>query len=319
MIRCWIGIDGAAREASPQAAVAAVAAVGAGAQVWIDLEALDEPSVTELLKPLAIHPLVIEDMVTDVNRPKVDNYGDYIYVVLHSARWDSERPSIKEVDIVVGRNFLITYHDCPTRSIDEAHTALARRPMLLCDGPAEMLHFILDVLVDNYLPIMEKVAADIDAFEDCVFDPKQPPDHQAIIRLKRGMSAMRRILGPQRDTVLALTRDEFAPIPPATRPYLRDVYDRLARVNDLLDSFRDEISTVLELHVAMVSNRLNEVIKRLTVIATVGLPLTVVTSYYGMNFEFFEYKFPHPHLFAAGLLLASAVGTLWYLRRRGWG
>lgn len=316
MIHCWIGADGGAREA---ASADAIAAIAAGAQVWIDLEALSEPEVAALLAPLAIHPLVVEDMVTDVNRPKVDNYGDYIYLVLHSARWEAERPSIKELDIVVGRNYLITYHDGPTRSIDAAKAALARRPMLLCNGPAEMLHFILDVLVDNYLPIMEKVATDIDTFEDSVFDSKQPPDHQAIIRLKRGMSAMRRIVGPQRDTVLALTRDEFLPIPPAMRPYLRDVYDRLARVNDLLDSFRDEISTVLELHVTMVSNRLNEVIKRLTVIATVGLPLTVVTSYYGMNFDFFEYKFPHPHLFAAGLLLASAVATLVYLRKRGWG
>lgn len=316
MTRCWIGGDAAAREVP---AAEAVAAAVAGAHVWLDLEAMDEPSVAELLKPLAIHQLVIEDMVTEVNRPKVDNYGDYIYVVLHSARWEDERPSLKELDIVVGKNYIITYHDCPTRSIDAAHAALARRPKLLCDGPAEMLHFILDVLVDNYLPIMEKVAGDIDVLEDHVFDPKQPPDHQSIIRLKRGMSAMRRIVGPQRDTVLALTRDEFLPIPSTMRPYLRDVYDRLARVNDLLDSYRDEIATVLELHVTMVSNRLNEVIKRLTVIATIGLPLTVVTSYYGMNFDFAEYKIVNPHWFSLGLLIASAVGTLWYLRKRGWG
>ena len=316
MIRCWVGIGGQSRAATGEEAVAAAVA---GAHVWIDLEALDETAVTELLRPLAIHPLVIEDMVTEVNRPKVDNYGEYIYLVLHSARWEAERPALNELDIVVGKNFLITYHDAPTRSIDAAHATLARRPMLLCEGPAEMLHFILDVLVDNYLPIMEKVATDIDALEDHVFDPRQPPDHQSIIRLKRGMSAMRRIVGPQRDTVLALTRDEFKPIPAAMRPYLRDVYDRLARVNDLLDSYRDEIATVLELHVTMVSNRLNEVIKRLTVIATIGLPLTVVTSYYGMNFDFAEYKFVNPHVFSLGLLVACALGTLWYLRRKGWG
>ena len=315
VIRAWIADRGGAREAAPEAAVAAIAA---DARVWIDIEDLDEPTVTALLAPLSIHPLVIEDMVTDVNRPKVDNYGDYIYLVLHSARWEGDRPSLKELDIVVGRNYLITYHDCPTRSIDAGHETLARRPMLLADGPAELLHFILDVLVDNYLPIMDHVGAEIDAFEDCVFDPKKPADHLAIIRLKRGMSALRRIIGPQRDTVLALTRDEFRPIPPETRPYLRDVYDRLARVHDMLDSFRDEISTVLELHVTMVSNRLNEVIKRLTVLATVGLPLTVVTSYYGMNFHFGEYELTHPHLFAAALLIASALGTLWYLRWKGW-
>ena len=315
MTRCWIADAQGAREAAP---VEAVAAAVAGAMVWIDLEALDEPAVSELLRPLAIHPLVVEDMVTDVNRPKVDNYGDYLYVALHSARWEDERPALSELDIVVGMNFLITYHDTATRSITAAHATLARRPDLLANGPAELLHYVLDVLVDNYLPIMERVGAEIDAIEDRVFDPGQPADHARILRLKRGMSALRRIIGPQRDAVLALTRDEFRPIPQAMRPYLRDVYDRIARVHDLLDSYREEISTVLELQVTMTSNRLNEVIKRLTVLATIGLPLTVVTSYFGMNFEFGEYRLAHPHLFALGLLAASGVATLWYLRRRRW-
>jgi magnesium transporter len=316
VIRCWIADAAGTREADVRDAIAAAAA--GTAKVWIDLEGGDEASVGELLKPLAIHELVIEDMVTEVNRPKVDNYGDYIYVVLHSARWEEARPALRELDIVVGRSFLITYHDAPTRSVDAARAALARNRELLANGPAELLHFVLDVLVDNYLPIMEKLASEIDALEDRVLDADQPPEHQRIIGLKRGMSALRRILGPQRDTVLALTRDEFRPIPAEMRPYLRDVYDRLARVHDLLDSYRDEIATVLELHVAMVSNRLNMVIKRLTVIATVGLPLTVITSYYGMNFDFHEYKFVHPHLFIGGLLFASALLTVWYLRRRGW-
>jgi len=312
--RCWIADGGSVREASVAEAVAASKTMN----VWIDLEGGDEPTVTEMLRPLAIHPLVIDDMVTEVNRPKVDNYGDYIYVVLHSARWEEARPSIRELDIVVGRTFLITYHDAPTRSVDAAHEALVRRASLLCDGPAELLHFILDVLVDNYLPIMERLATEIDELEDLVFDPHSPPNHARIIRLKRGMSALRRIVGPQRDTVLALTRDEFKPIPANMRPYLRDIYDRIARVQDLLDSYRDEIATVLELHVSMVSNRLNEVIKRLTVIATIGLPLTVVTSYYGMNFEFPEYKSGHPHVFSLGLLALSALATMWYLKRRHW-
>lgn len=315
MTRCWIADARGAREAGPSQAVSAAAA---GTMVWIDLEALDEPEVSELLRPLAIHPLVVEDMVTDVNRPKVDNYGDYVYVALHSARWEDERPSLNELDIVVGMNFLITYHDTPTRSITAAHATLSRRPDLLANGPAELLHYILDVLVDHYLPIMEHVSAEIDAIEDRVFDPGQPPDHPRILRLKRGMSALRRIVGPQRDAVLALTRDEFRPIPQAMRPYLRDVYDRIARIHDLLDSYREEVSSVLELQITMTSNRLNEVIKRLTVLATIGLPLTVVTSYFGMNFEFGEYKWAYPHLFALGLLLASGLATLWYLRRRGW-
>ena len=317
MIRAW-RCEGQLLHEAPPAEAVAVAVRTPDSYVWIDFESTDAVTATELLKPLAIHPLVLEDMVTDVNRPKVDNYGDYIYVVLHSARWDEERPSLRELDIVVGMNFLITYHEGTTRSIDAAMETLARRPELLSGGPAHLLHFILDVLVDHYLPIMDRVGSDIDALEDSVFDQKRAPENTRILRLKRGMSALRRIVGPQRDTILALTRDEFRPIPANVRPYLRDVYDRIARIQDLLDSFRDEISTMLELHVSLVSNRLNEVIKRLTVIATVGLPLTVVTSYYGMNFQFGEYHMKHPHVFILTILGASALGTLWYLRKRHW-
>ena len=153
-----------------------------------------------------------------------------------------------------------------------AQEVLPRRPELLARGPAPLMHFLLDVMVDHWLPIMDQINDEVDGLEESLFDAPDATLHRRILRLKRGMSALRRIVGPQRDTVLALTRDEFAPIPAEIRPYLRDVYDRLARVSDLLDSFRDETASLLELHASQVSNQLNVVIKRLTVIATIGLP-----------------------------------------------
>jgi magnesium transporter len=197
---------------------------------------------------------------------------------------------------------------------------LPRRPELLASGPAPLLHFMLDLLVDHYLPIVDRVAEEVDALEERVFEAGDERSiFERIVRLKRGMSALRRVVGPQRDTVLALTRDEFRAVPAAMRPYLRDVYDRLARVSDLLDSFRDETATLLELQVSVASNRLNEVIRRLTVIATVGLPLTVITGYYGMNFALPEYRWPHSEWYALGLLLLTAGATWWYLRSKRWG
>jgi magnesium transporter len=258
-------------------------------------------------------------MVAHINRPKVDDYGDYLYLAVHSARWESGvRPTLREIDFLICDRFLISLHDEPTRSVSAAHAVLARRPELLARGPAFLLHFLLDVLVDHYLPITEQIASEIDALEEALFRGAQGPMDEGILRLKRGLSALRRIIGPQRDTVLALTRDEFRAIPPEVRPYLRDVYDRLARVSDLLDSFRDEGATLLELQVAVTSNRLNNVIKVLTVIATIMLPLTVVTSYYGMNFHLPEYAWRYGWLYALGLLTLTAVGTWWYLRRRHW-
>jgi len=317
MIRAWRAETSGATAVDPAEAVQ-LASSGA-AMVWIDFDCEEQATLESLLAPLHIHPLAIEDMVQQINRPKVDNYGSYLYVVMHSARWEQDdKVTLREIDILVGERFIVTYHDGTTRSVASAHEVLPRRPEILAKGPAEMLHFLLDVLVDHYLPIMDQLADEIDQLEHLVFRAADREAHSRILRLKRGMAALRRVVGPERDTVLALTRDEFRPIPAEVRPYLRDVFDRLARVNDLLDSFRDEVAGLLELHVSVVSNRLNQVIKVLTVIATLGLPLTVVTSYYGMNFHFAAYDWKYGELYVLGLLVALVGVTWWILKRRRW-
>lgn len=321
-IRAWVADGDGARVVTAEEAVRIATAPGAdggGPAVWIDLESCEAAEAERLLEPLRIHPLAIEDLLSQVNRPKVDNYGEYLYLVVHSARWEpDDRVTLREIDVLLGRRFLVTYHDGSSRSIEGAHLVLPRRPELLAGGPVPLLHFILDVLVDHYLPIMDHVSADLDALEEIVFRTQTRRQQARILRLKRGMAALRRILGPQRDTILALTRDEFAPVPREMRPYLRDVYDRLARVSDLLDSYRDEITGLLDLYVSQVSNRLNQVMKMLTVISTVVLPLTVITGYYGMNVKIAAFDWTYGEPFVFGILLATAVGTIWYLRRRDW-
>ena len=318
MITVWIAGPAGARMGTLEEAHAVVRE--GGANVWLDFESEDEATVRDAVAPWGVHPLVVEDLVMQINRPKLDDYGDYLYVAVHSARWEKadERPTLLEVDIVVGKNWLVTYHDEPTPAITAAVALLPKRPAVLAKSPAQLMHFILDVLVDHYLPLMDRLADEVDVLEEEVIADTSQSMHSRILRIKRGISGLRRIVGPQRDTVLSLTRDELRTIPAELRPYLRDVYDRLARVSDLLDSFRDESASVLELHLSALSNRMNEVIKRLTVIATIGLPLTVVTSYYGMNFELPEYKWPHSEWYALGLMLATAFATWLFLRSRKW-
>jgi magnesium transporter len=317
VIRAWLADAGGARELDG-ADAARSAAAGSDA-VWIDVDSEDADTVGKLLEPLGIHPLALEDMVGQINRPKVDDYGSYLYIAVHSARWErGARPTLREIDLVVGPTWMVSYHEGGTRSIAAAHEILPRRPDLLSRGPAHLLHFLLDVLVDHYLPIVDQVAEEIDALEDQLFHQAHPRVHVAILRVRRGLAAMRRIVGPQRDTVLALTRDEFHCIPAEMRPYLRDVYDRLARVGDLLDSFREEVTGLLELYVSLTSNRLNQVIKVLTVIATILLPLTVITSYYGMNFKLAVYEWRYGELYVLALLAAVSLATWWFLKRRHW-
>lgn len=318
MIRVWIADDSGARPGTLDDAHRVVR--DGGANAWIDFEGEDEAVVREALAPCGVHPLVVEDLVMQVNRPKLDDYGDYVYVVVHSARWEAldDRPSLREVDIVVGRNWIVTYHDGATRSVATAAEILPKRPALLAKSPAQLMHFLLDVLVDHYLPLVDRLAEDVDLLEEEVFTDSTTAMHARILRIKRGIGALRRIVGPQRDTMLSLTRDELRPVPAELRPYLRDVYDRLARVADMLDSFRDESASVLELYLSASSNRLNQVIKRLTVIATIGLPLTVVTSYYGMNFKLPEYEWAHSEWYALGLMVATGLVTWLFLRARRW-
>ena len=323
MIRAWLAdldANGAPRTREVPAAEAVAAAARGAANVWIDIEGEDEPTVRGVLAPFAIHPLAIDDLVMDVNRPKVDDYGSYLYVAAHSARWDDDRPVLKELDFVLGEHYLVTFHDTSTRSVAAGHELVARRPDLLQKHPATIFYHLLDTLVTNYLPIADEIAGQLDALEEDVLDDRGEPAQvqPRILRLKRGLSAMRRVVGPQRDLILALTRDEFRAIPAEARPYLRDVYDRLARVTDLLDSFRDETGSLLDLYVSIVSNRLNIIIKRLTVVATIGLPLTVITSYYGMNFALPEYHWGHPELMIIGIMGASAVATWVLLRWTRW-
>jgi magnesium transporter len=318
VIRVWIADDAGARTATLEEGHRAVA--GGPGNVWFDFQDEDEATVRGALEPCGVHPLVVEDLVLQVNRPKLDDYGEYVYIVVHSARWDHDdtRPSLREVDLVVGPNWIVTYHDGMTRSVMAAAEVLPKRPALLAKNPAVLMHYLLDVLVDHYMPLVDRLADEVDELEEQVFEDSTQAMHARILRIKRGIGGLRRIVGPQRDTLLALTRDELKPIPAELRPYLRDVYDRIARVADMLDSFRDESASVLELYLTAVSNRTNEVIRRLTVIATIGLPLTVVTSYYGMNFRFPEYEWSWGEWYAVGLMVATGLATWWFLRSRKW-
>lgn len=220
MILAWIADDEGARAVDLGEAIAALSR---GACAWIDIDCEDEASVRRTLEPLAIHPLVIEGMVTQLNHPKIDNYGSYLYVVVHSARWDQERPLLHEIDIVLGERFLVTYHDEKTRSITAAHDYLARRPALLAHGPGPLFHFLLDVLVDHYLPVMDRVADDVDRIEEQLFqagarripppggaaqarDVGAPSHHGPAARHRAGADARRVPAHPGRDAALSARR-----------------------------------------------------------------------------------------------------------------
>jgi magnesium transporter len=303
----------------PPADLAALLA-DSGTRVWIDLQNTGRAGFDQLAPALQFHPMAIEDCVADINHPKVDDYRDYLYIALHSARWDdtNREPVLKEIDVLIGANYLLTYHEEETRGIERARVMLARRGDLLSRGPDHLLYYILDVMVDNYLPIIELIHTRIDGLEERVLHRPNKRLLADILRLKRGVAAIRRVVGPQRDTMLALTRDEFPGIRSSIRPYLRDVYDRLVRVSDLLDSFRDELATVLDIYVSQVSNQLNEVMKVLTLITVVIVPVTLVASIYGMNVNFPGTGTTAGFWASLALMVVTALGMVIFFRSRRW-
>jgi magnesium transporter len=310
--------DGEARRIAPGELEAALATTGTN--VWIDLVNAGQSGFDQLKPALLFHPLVVEDCVMEINYPKVDDYRDYLYLAVHSARWEADEPepTLKELDVIVAPRYLLTYHEESTRSIERAHAALARRGDLLSRGPDHLLYFLLDVMADNYLPILEMLQDRIDALEEKMLRQANRRTMLEVMHLKRGVARLRRIVGPQRDTILALTRDEFTAIRPETRLYLRDVYDRMARVSDLLDLFRDEMATLLELYVSQVSNQLNEVMKVLTAITVIIVPVTLIASVYGMNVHFPGYDTEWGFWVSLVLMVLTGAGMFWYFRSRRW-
>jgi magnesium transporter len=290
------------------------------ARIWLDLENTGAAGFDALAPALVFHPMAVEDCVNDINFPRVDDYGAYLYMAVHSARWNEDEagPTIKELDILLGANYILTYHEEPTRGIAKAYDLVCRRGSILSKGPDHLLYLILDVMVDNYMPILEQVQGRVDVLEEEILNAPDRKVLGEILRFKRGITALRRIVGPQRDVILALTRDEYAVIRPEIRPYLRDVYDRLARITDLLDSFRDELATILDIYVSQVSNQLNEVMKVLTLITVIIVPVTLVASVYGMNVVFPGVNTVHGFYTALGIMLVTALGMVWFFRSRKW-
>ncbi len=298
-------------------------ALTAGLPIWIELEQKDHACDTLLAETLRLHPLTIEDIWSDRPAPKVEDYESYLYVIVHGIRnvKDGRGIELAELDIVVGSTFVIThdqYHLC-----DEVGAELDRNPKLLAQGPAWLAHALLDHAVDRYLPVIDDLDAEIADLENEVLrkaGTKQgPPVLRTILRFKRMLLDLRRVAIHQREILLRLARGEFEQIPKDATPFYRDVYDHFLRVSDLVESYRDLVTSALEAYLSVQSNRMNDIMKTLTLIATVMLPITFIAGVYGMNFKHMpELEVVWGYPVALGIMLAVVIGCLLWFRRKGW-
>jgi magnesium transporter len=302
-----------------------------GGNLWIDIEYLGScpsASVEELFRdPFGFHPLAIEDALKEAHVPRVDDWGSYLYIVFHSIDFDRDTAHLRlhELDIFLGRNYVVTYHTEPLTYLDHDRKNIERDPVnRMRHGPDHLLYRFLDLAVADIITAIEHLDVEIDALQDQVFQRPTTRTLQSILQVKRGAARLHRIIGPEREVLNKLARDTFDPIVDDHRIYFRDVYDHLVRVHDLTESLRDLISGALDTYLSAISNRTNDIMKMLTLVTVMFMPMSFLTGFFGMNYfgETLAFATPLPResMFLATLIvMATGFVGLWYIAwRRGW-
>src|SRR5215510_5387802 len=293
------------------------------AVIWIDMESPTAADEDILLNVFHFHPLTVEDCRENRHYPKIEEFPGYLYFIVHGVRADTSPDHFNtiELDGFLGQNYVITYHHDYFRSIANVKQLIRTSPVACQRGGPYLLHQILDQVVDYYSPVLDEFDERIDKLEEDIFTLRKPNNEilSQIMDLKRSVLRLRRISSKQMDILYRMSRGEFSLIPHDMLPFFRDVHDHLVRVVDLAESYRDLISGALEAYLSVVSNRLNEIMKVLTIFSAVMLPLTFIAGVYGMNFENMpELHSRYGYFGAWALMILVAVGMLIFFWRRGW-
>jgi magnesium transporter len=298
-------------------------APGSGAIIWVDLmNPAPEEGRALLHDVFHFHDLAVEDALSDLEYPKVESYGDSLYVILHRIDFDGpeHRFTTHDVDFFLGANYLVTIHLGDSRSIERVSDVCGRNARALGEGPAALMHRIVDAMVDNYRPEIDELNERLDRLEERVFEGQGANFAKEILDFKRDVTSLRRVVQPQRDVVGRLARREFALVDEQIAYRFRDVYDHLVRLTDESMFFQDRISSLLDANLAIVSNQLNAIMKILTIISTVFMPLTFITGLYGMNVDLPHFGLGDGAVFWVLLFTMLTVVSvmLFWFRRRTW-
>lgn len=291
--------------------------------IWVDMEAPSTDDDRVLLDIFRFHPLTVEDCRANRHHPKVEEFPDYIYFIVHAVRTDTspDRFNTVELDGYLGNNFVVTYHHETFPSIDKVKQSIRVSPVTCQRGSPFLLHQIIDNIVDDYLPVMDDFDERINALEDNIFSIRRPNNEilEEILSLKRSLLRVKRISSKQLEVLYRISHGQFQLITGPVLPFFRDIYDHLVRVTDLAESYRDLISGSLEAYLSVVSNRLNEIMKVLTIFSAIMLPLTFIAGVYGMNFDNMpELHSRYGYYSVWVIMITVAIGMLWFFWRRGW-
>jgi len=290
---------------------------------WINVDGIHQPEIVKQLGDcFGMHPLVLEDILNTDQRPKMEDFGNYIYTVLKMLYYDekSNEMIIEQISLVLGSNFVISFQEKmgdvfnPIRERIKSDKGRVRKM-----GADYLAYALTDAIVDNYFTILEKIGEKVEFLEEELVAKPKPETLQAIHNLKRDLIFLRKSVWPLREVISGLERGESSLIDASTKLYLRDVYDHTIQVIDTVETLRDMVSGMLDIYLSSISNKMNEVMKVLTIIATIFIPLTFIAGIYGMNFAFMP-ELGLPWSYPLILLVMVGVGILMliYFRRKKW-
>ena len=311
-------------------AVAALQELRTGSQLlWVNIEGVGDAATFKALGDLfGLHSLALEDVVSLRQRPKAEDYGAYAYVVLQMPT-EEDSLSLEQLSLFFGKDFVITIQEGrPGDCLEPVRHRIRNAPTggrLRTSGADYLAYAVMDVLIDSYFPVVEKLDARLEQLEEQVIDPAAEGAVAELHTVRHDLQMLRRILAASREAISKLERGETGPVNEATLPFFRDCHDHTAQLLDAVETMRELSAGLLDLHLAGVSNRMNEAMKMLTLIATIFIPLSFIAGLFGMNFDRSTSPWNMPELgwylgypFALALMLLTALGFLWYFRHRGW-
>ena len=298
--------------------------------LWVDLENPTPEETKFILEDVFhFHPLSIEDCVMVTPSPKVEEYhpkeddrfSPYLFIVIHAVDY-SRRDGVfatSELNFFLGKNFLVTYHDVPLKSVQGTADRCLKSTVHIARAPDRVAHTLLDSIVENYKPALEELSFEIAELEDEALQKPNRETLNRIIQIKKEVFHLRQIIGPQREVLGRFARGEFKMIRAHLVPYYRDVYDGLNHISELAQNYTDSLTGILQVYLNISSNQTGEVVKLLTLITVITTPMMMIGTWYGMNFEGMpEFKWRYGYAAAIGATVIWTGLTFWYFKRRGW-
>jgi magnesium transporter len=290
---------------------------------WLNVYGIHQVDLIEKIgKSFRLHPLALEDVLNTDQRPKFDDYEDYICVILKMLTYnDKDNPlKVEQISFILGRNFVISLQESEGDVFEPVRERLRKaKGRIRKMGSDYLAYTLIDAIVDNYFVVLERIGEEIESLEEELLSDPRPETSRTIHHLKRELIFLRKSVWPLREVMGRLEKCESGLVKDQTRPFLRDVYDHTVHVIDTVETFRDMVSGLFDVYLSSVSYKLNEIMKVLTIIATIFIPLTFIAGVYGMNFKSMpELEWHGGYAFAWGVMIAVAVTLLLYFRRKRW-